>query len=220
MKFQDVKVGDVLMTDDNFPCIDGNRRVIIEKDRSGLYFNCNDGRHYLDGQLNNDGGLVGLSFAPPDMVRDIADFHRKFGIEYTGKPRILDADLQEFRIKFLREELREYTLAVLEGSNEKQLPLFERDQGEMITHMEKALDALVDLVYVALGTAHLHGFDFNEAWRRVHAANMKKMRAASADESKNSTGRGHAADVIKPAGWEPPSHKDLVEDHAHLGDSS
>ena len=68
---------------------------------------------------------------------------------------------------------------------------------------KKVLDALVDLVYVALGTAYLHGFGpqkFNEAWRRVHEKNMEKIRAPSADHSK----RGSAFDVIKPAGWTPP----------------
>lgn len=120
-----------------------------------------------------------------------------------------------FRLQFLEEELDEYRMSVNVLLDELTRPPSLYDQGEVLTHMERALDALVDLVYVALGTAHLHGFDFNEAWRRVHAANMKKIRAPSAEASKESTGRGHAFDVIKPPGWEPPSHKDLVEDHAH-----
>ena len=40
---------------------------------------------------------------------------------------------------------------------------------------------------------------------------MKKIRTPNADASK----RGSKYDVIKPPGWEPPSHKDLVEDHSH-----
>jgi predicted HAD superfamily Cof-like phosphohydrolase len=72
--------------------------------------------------------------------------------------------------------------------------------------MPGQLDALVDLVYVALGTAHMQGFDFNEAWRRVHDANMQKVRAQNADESK----RGSALDVVKPEGWKPADLSDLV----------
>ncbi len=73
-------------------------------------------------------------------------------------------------------------------------------------HMEKALDGLVDLVYVALGTAWLMGLDFPEAWRRVHAANMQKVRAQRKEES----ARGTTFDVVKPAGWQPPNLSDLV----------
>lgn len=157
--------------------------------------------------------LLAHSRKSPDMMKDILDFHRKFGIEYEGKPRMLDPELYSFRSRFMREEYREYILSTEGLINE--LSMVVRDPGMIVIHMEKALDALVDLVYVALGTAHLHGFDFNEAWRRVHAANMKKIRAPNAEASMAATGRGHAADVIKPPGWEPPSHKDLVEDNAH-----
>ena len=77
----------------------------------------------------------------------------------------------------------------------------------MRTSWSKHSTALVDLVYVAIGTAHLHGFDFEEAWRRVHHANMQKIRTPNAEAST----RGSKHDVIKPEGWEPPSHTDLVE---------
>lgn len=72
--------------------------------------------------------------------------------------------------------------------------------------LEGMLDALVDLTYVVLGTAYLHGFDFNEAFRRVHEANMKKIRAVSKHDSK----RGTSYDVVKPAGWEPADLSDLA----------
>ncbi len=140
-----------------------------------------------------------------DPVADIADFHRKFGLEYTGWPRTLPRDLADFRIKFMDEELNEYAqsnaAAIMEHSMQK------ADLANYTFHLEKMLDALVDEVYVVLGTSYLHGFDFREAWRRVHAANMRKVRAERAEDSK----RGSTFDVIKPEGWEPPDHTDLVE---------
>jgi predicted HAD superfamily Cof-like phosphohydrolase len=145
-----------------------------------------------------------------DMVDDIAQFHEKFGLEYNGKPRLLPYRLQEFRSKFMSEELSEYNLAITAGNHESQLDLLSRD--EITSDLEKALDALVDLVYVALGTSYMHGFNFREAWRRVHSANMKKIRVERADQSS----RGSLFDVIKPPGWRPPSHTDLVEDHQHI----
>jgi predicted HAD superfamily Cof-like phosphohydrolase len=143
----------------------------------------------------------------PDLIGDVEAFHRRFGISYDGQPRLLDKELGEFRLKFMREEIDEYSKAMILASYDvTQRPQF------VGRHLEEMLDALVDEVYVAIGTAVFHGFNFREAWRRVHAANMRKQRAPSAQESK----RGHASDVIKPVGWEPPCHADLVANHAHL----
>lgn len=119
------------------------------------------------------------------MLRDISEFHRKFGLGYDGPPRDLPKDLSDLRIARLFEESIEYADA---------------QTGE------DRLDALVDIVYIALGSAYLHGYDFEEAWRRVHVANMAKERAPSADASKH----GSAFDIVKPEGWTPPDLSDLV----------
>jgi predicted HAD superfamily Cof-like phosphohydrolase len=148
-----------------------------------------------------------------DFVGDIAEFHQRFGLEYLGKPRLLPDDVQLFRFKFLHEELEEYRTAVDQGRNRLTPDIPQLQLSHDVTgDLEHSLDALVDLVYVAIGTAYLHGFDFREAWRRVHKANMVKVRARDASESK----RGSTIDVIKPPGWRAPSHFDLVCDHAHL----
>lgn len=123
-----------------------------------------------------------------DPVADIAEFHRKFGLEYVGHPRFLPEDIRQFRFDFMSEELTEYD----NSGND----------------LEQQFDALIDLVYVALGTAHLHGFDFREGWRRVHEANMRKVRCERPGDSL----RGSTWDVIKPPGWTAPSLKDLCHD--------
>jgi predicted HAD superfamily Cof-like phosphohydrolase len=143
-----------------------------------------------------------------DLVRDLEEFHKKFGLEYNGPPRALPEELRKFRTQFLWEEWKEYrdasvALKTILGNNPA--------NGAIVTMLELQLDSLVDLVYVAIGTAYMQGFDFNEAWRRVHEKNMQKVRAERADQSK----RGTTFDVVKPAGWTPPSHRDLVENHAH-----
>lgn len=134
-------------------------------------------------------GMSSHTNGAPDMCADIKDFHTKFRLTYDGPPRQLPYELVTFRAIFMHEELQEYGLAVDDEN------------------LEKQLDALVDLVYVALGTAYLHGFDFNEAWRRVHTANMKKVRAESAVDSK----RNSPFDVVKPEGWVAPDLSDLVK---------
>jgi hypothetical protein len=52
--------GDVVETDGDFTCIGNKKRKHIQADKDGLYFTCNAGRHYLCGQLNDDGEYVGL----------------------------------------------------------------------------------------------------------------------------------------------------------------
>lgn len=123
------------------------------------------------------------------MLGDIREFHERFELTYDGPPRDLPSDLSSFRQTFLAEEVEEYAIA------------------EEVHDREMMLDALVDLVYVALGTAYLHGFDFAEAWRRVHEANMQKIRAERPSDSK----RGSVYDVVKPEGWQAPNLKDLIE---------
>lgn len=142
-----------------------------------------------------------------NIAKDIEDFHHKFDLRYDGDPRALPGGMATFRQGFLSEELREYMQASL-NVNEA---IRAKDDGEITFFLEQQLDALVDLVYVAVGTSYLHGFDFNVAWHRVHRANMAKVRASDASQSK----RASPLDVVKPEDWQPPSHKDMVEAHAH-----
>lgn len=125
---------------------------------------------------------------PQSMYQDVIDFHNKMGIFSPEKPRDLDFSTMEFRVKRTQEEIREYLDAYAD------------------IDLAGQLDALVDLVYIALGTAVFQGFNFDEAWRRVHAANMQKRRAATAIESKH----GSTLDVVKPEGWVAPDLSDLV----------
>lgn len=117
---------------------------------------------------------------------DVGVFHERFNLDnvtfHGPGPRAVVGDLLKFRIKFLREELDEFC----EGA----------DEGDPA----KMADALIDLVYVAMGTAHLLGYPWQTLWNEVQAANCRKVRAESAEQSK----RGSVFDVVKPDGWTPP----------------
>lgn len=125
--------------------------------------------------------------AAVDTFTMVQGFNEKFGLAYAGQPRMLPPALRRLKEVHLHEELVEYKKALEKGN------------------LEGCLDALIDLVYVALGAAYLHGFDFNEGFRRVHAANMRKERARIKEDSK----RNSEYDIIKPAGWEPANLEDL-----------
>lgn len=153
---------------------------------------------------------------------DIRQFHEHFELAYEGAPRALPTDMQEFRSKFLREEVTEYddavaALAISEANASQWASEYpERDPKsspywvDIVDNRALAFDALIDLVYVALGTAYLHGFNFPEGWRRVHEANMAKVRVENVEQSLAGSGRGSVYDVVKPEGWLAPDHRDLV----------
>jgi len=119
---------------------------------------------------------------------DVGDFHEKFGMDsvtYHGSgPRSLPADLIDFRLRCMREEITEFEDAAAEGN------------------AAKMFDALIDLVYFALGTAQLSGFPWQAGWDAVQRANMAKRRARpdGADSTRQS-----GWDVVKPPGWAPPA---------------
>lgn len=121
---------------------------------------------------------------------DVALFHERFDVPVPATPHLLNEDALSFRIKFLQEELDEFVL----DHTKEDLP--------------NCLDAMVDLCYVAMGTASMMGItpeQWDQAWKEVQRANMSKVRAISASDSK----RGSALDVIKPEGWRGPDYSFL-----------
>lgn len=147
---------------------------------------------------------------PNSNFEDVGDFHTKFGLKnqlVDSEPEPMDPDLLLFRAKFLLEELQEF----LAGAG---LYLWwngvEVDIGAHRSHLqddEQMFDALIDLVYVAMGTAHLKAFPWQEGWNEVQRANMTKVRAQpDGSDSK----RGSSFDVVKPEGWRPPNLKSIL----------
>lgn len=87
---------------------------------------------------------------------------------------------------FLAEELGELEVAL----NDDDLP--------------ETLDALIDLMYFAAGAIHSLGVDGDEAFRRVHTANMAKQGGIKPS-------RRLQCDATKPRDWTPPELHDLFK---------
>ena len=122
-----------------------------------------------------------------NWMADIAEMHMKFGVrEATAN---MDADKLkqyfDFRVRFLQEEL---------------------DELKNAANPDDAVDALIDLCVVAIGTLDAYNVNSMEAWNRVHAANMAKEVGIKASRP-NPLG---LPDLIKPEGWESPVHYDNV----------
>lgn len=126
------------------------------------------------------------------MPRDLYDFHSKFGFHNGWTPTIHNL---EQRVKMMQEELFELADAITE-----------RDKVGIV-------DALVDLVYFAVGTADLLKIDFDAHWDAVQKANMAKVRGTKA--SRPDTG---GFDCIKPEGWVGPEakHEEILEDYGFV----
>ena len=132
-----------------------------------------------------------------DILKDIDNFHKKFGFEKNEKIDIPNnSELINFRTAFLMEELAEYTNAITKKD------------------AAGALDALVDIVYIALGTAWLFNLPFEKAWNEVQKANMSKIRA------KDKTGkRGTKFDVVKPKDWKAPNIEKIIEEEREINEN-
>ena len=122
-----------------------------------------------------------------NWVRDIAGMHKHYGV--NDKIAEFDAEklkqYLDFRIKFLDEELNETKKAVREKD------------------AEEIVDGLIDLCVVAIGTLESMGVNSYIAWDRVLRANLAK-KVGIKESRPNPLG---LPDLIKPDGWQAPSHR-------------
>ncbi len=131
------------------------------------------------------------------MFEMVGEFHTKFGLSVTGRdgnlPHRLDNEAFLFRYQFLQEELQEM--------------LKDHRAGDLAG----VADAIADLVYVALGTAHLYGIPLDHVFAEVQRANMSKERSAGSSDPRSK--RGSSLDVVKPAGWTPPDVDKVLREY-------
>lgn len=155
---------------------------------------------------------------PTPNHHDVGLFHAQFGLDNTTNaevgPRAFDPELMGFRVNFLLEEVDEFIQAIgakLEVSDivvgGSRVVRAEVPEDAQVDHAQ-AFDALLDLVYVAMGTAHFLGYPWQEGWDLVQRANMSKVRA---QKDGSDSKRGSSFDVVKPAGWTPPDIEGLLK---------
>jgi len=56
-----IREGDYMVTFGGFSCIAVGTIVFISRDSGGLYFDCADGKHYLESQIDENGYCLGLT---------------------------------------------------------------------------------------------------------------------------------------------------------------
>ena len=125
---------------------------------------------------------------------DIIAFRKKYGLPVPHCPHHIAHDVFTFRVGHLEEEIGELKEAYSKAYSD-------HDPNGSQDLLNGIADALVDLTYIAIGTAIGMGINFEECWNEVHKANMAKVRAKpDGSDSK----RGHKNDIVKPPGWTEP----------------
>ena len=117
---------------------------------------------------------------------DTNKFLDKLGIKKSSGIALLPDDVMKARYMHMVEEVNEF-----QYSNN-------------MSDMHGCVDALIDVVYIALGTANMLGLtekQWNECWDKVHVANMSKEINIDAS--------GHKLGVTKPANF-------IAPDFAHV----
>lgn len=117
------------------------------------------------------------------LVESVYEFQvLVLGNDFPDKPKMMKGEKLEQTLVKLNEEIKEF---------------------EEAEKLSDQADALVDLIYFALGALHQCGVETERVWSAVHHANMTKKRGM--------TKRGFEDDAAKPDNWKAPDHTWLDE---------
>ncbi len=112
---------------------------------------------------------------------DVKEFHDKFGHPCPEQPTMIDKKRALSRAKWMTEEVAEFLVA---------------------DNIYEQADAMIDLMYFALGTMVEMSLEADELFAIVQKANMSKLWADGKPHYNPKDGK-----VIKPEGWEDPFPK-------------
>ncbi|EKX67327.1 MazG nucleotide pyrophosphohydrolase domain-containing protein [Streptomyces ipomoeae] len=95
-----------------------------------------------------------MSSSPAHLVRE---FHLAFGLDARTEPTEVSAELAAHRGELLAEEAAEVAEVSVAGP------------------LDRLAHELADVVYVAYGTALVHGIDLDAVIAEIHRSNMTKL---------------------------------------------
>ena len=147
--------------------------------------------------------------------KDVIDFHRKFSLAGGGLNTI-DRDKFKKRIEFLFEEMSELADAhdVLYQVDEKDI-----NKEVLEQYFVDSIDALLDIIYVALGTLDIMGVSHTQSvehWDAIQKANMAKVKKDPDDDSEDTAHK----DIVKPEEWVSPDeeHRSILRKYWNITD--
>ena len=123
------------------------------------------------------------------ILDDVRAFHEATGVPVRETPRLPALHRVYLRAALLAEEYEEARDAIVD---ERDLP--------------KIAKELVDLIYIAAGTALEFGIPLDRVWDEVHRSNMAKVDPVTGRVRYRDDGK-----VLKPEGWTPPDIAKVLE---------
>lgn len=114
----------------------------------------------------------------------VKQFQKAFNCPYSEKPVFMGDKRASERADFMSEEIREFVDA---------------------TNIYEQADAMIDLIYFALGTMVEMGVKPKEIFDIVHNANMTKLWDDGKVHFRESDNK-----VMKPPNWEDPEPKIII----------
>lgn len=112
----------------------------------------------------------------------VEEFHRKFDIAVSDRPRLPDEPTRHLRVRLIQEEFAE----LQEAMAAEDLPGVAKE--------------LADLLYVVYGTAVSYGVDMDPVFREVHRSNLSKVGGYKRADGK----------WVKPATYSPAQVEPLL----------
>ncbi|MFF0789046.1 MazG nucleotide pyrophosphohydrolase domain-containing protein [Streptomyces spiralis] len=131
-----------------------------------------------------------MSSSPADLVRE---FHRAFGLDVRSTPTRVSPELGAHRGELLAEEAAEVAEVSAGGP------------------LDRLAHELADVVYVAYGTALVHGIDLDQVIAEIHRSNMTKL-GPDGQVTRRADGKVLKGDhyeapdvsaVLRRQGWDP-----------------
>ena len=116
-----------------------------------------------------------------EEFEQVKDFHKTFGSPIRDMPHLLPEERAKFRAGFMLEEIQEF----IDSEN-----------------ICDQADAMIDLIYFALGTLVEMGVKPKEIFDIVQNANMSKLWEDGKPRYRNGDNK-----IIKPPTWEDPFPK-------------
>ncbi|MYY07680.1 hypothetical protein GT204_01900 [Streptomyces sp. SID4919] len=109
------------------------------------------------GPIGSSGPTGTAASSAPSPAGFVREFHRAFGLETGSVPTEVPPTLAAHRHDLLAEEVAEVAEVAVDGP------------------LDKIAHELADVVYIAYGTALVHGIDLDQVIAEIHRANMTKL---------------------------------------------
>ncbi len=147
-------------------------------------------------------GIDSVSFV--DMIEDVREFHEACETVDPEEPTWPSYEKRSLRYNLLAEEFNELFTEVLPEDclfSWEVLPYIKGSQ----EHLAALAKEIVDVIYVAIGTAISCGIPLDKVWAEVHASNMAKVDPATGMVRRRDDGK-----ILKPEGWQRPDVKKVM----------